>query len=812
MLSRCRVLDLTDERGLLCGQILADLGADVIQVEPPGGSTARRIGPHYKDDADVEHSLFWWAYTRNKRGIVLDLEDGADRDRLRALLRSSDFLIESARPGRMAELGLAYEDVARIQPGLVYVSITPFGQDGPKAHYADTDLIVMAAGGPLYLSGEADHEPVRTSVPQAHAHAGADAAVAALIAHFGRRRTGRGQHVDVSSQQSATLATMFRSLDAPLGDRPARRTSHGVRVRDVMLRTRLDARDGSVFLLPGLIPSVGRFMDRMMGWAHEEGHCDAKLLEEEWGSYAIRLAGGERTVEDYAPVDAAIEALVRDRTKAELMRAAVERKLLIAPVFGIDEIVESEQLAARDFVREVEHPAQRTSFRYPGPFARFARTPIRYRQAPPRLGEHRAEALLEERPAGPASPAPEAAAGLPLEGVKILDLFWVLAGPGATRMLADFGATVVHVESTNRIDTIRTVGPYHDRVPGPENTGAFQSTNAGKLCVTLDLAREDALEVVRDLARWADVVTESFTPGVVEALGLDYASLSALKPDLIMISSCLMGQTGPLRSYAGFGNLAAAVTGFHPLAGLPGRVPTGPFAAYTDFIAVRYNAAAILAALEHRAHTGEGQYIDQSQAEAALHFLAPAFLDYTVNGRAGGPVGNADPQMVPHGVYPARGDDRWVALAVRDTADWQELCGAIERPDLAADAELETRRGRRARSDEIDAAVGAWTAARDPAESERVLQARGVPAHAVLDTSDLYADAQLAHRGHYVEIPHPLHGTTTIEGARFRLSESAAQRPEHGLTYGCHNHEVLAGILAYDEARIAALEESGALR
>ena len=284
--------------------------------------------------------------------------------------------------------------------------------------------------------------------------------------------------------------------------------------------------------------------------------------------------------------------------------------------------------------------------------------------------------------------------------------------------------------------------------------------------------------------------------------GLDPQSLRTLKPELIVISSCLMGQTGPWRDFTGFGNLAASVTGFQQLASWPGRPPSGPFGAYTDFIAVRYNAAAILAALEHRERTGEGQYIDQSQAEAAVHFLAPAFLDYTVNGRVQEACGNEDGELFPHGVYPAAGEDRWIAIAARDDRDWEALCAVIERPDLVS------QRGER---EEVEAAIASWTREREATDAEDALQARGVPAHAALDTPGLHADAQLRHREHFVEIEHEIYGSTTIESSRLRMSESRARRPERAVTFGRDNRYVLETLLGYSPERIAGLAERGVL-
>ncbi len=810
MLAGLRVLDLTNERGLLCGQILADLGADVILIEPPGGCSARRLGPFHKDERDPERSLFFWAYARGKRGVVLDLESESGRARLRRLARNADFLIESEPPGRMRELGLDYESLARENPALVHVSISPFGQDGPKARYAATDLIVMASGGPLFLTGDGDRAPLRVSAPQAFHFAAAEAAVAALVAHAERERSGLGQHVDVSAQQAVGLATLFRILDAPWGQTPAGRVSGGLQLGKLFMRMRFETRDGWVVLGPGFLPSTGPFLTRLVQWLSEERLlADERFLGEDWGSYGVRMLFGQIEPEHWSPVDAALESLFATRTNLELLREAVSRKLLVAPYLTADDIERLEHFRERDFPRELEH-APGLRVRYPGPFARFARSPIRYDRIAPRLGEHTAEVFSEAREARVRAPR-EGPRALPLEGVKVLDLFWVLAGPASSRVLAEYGATVVHVESTRRLDTIRTIPPYKGAVPGPENSGAVQGANAGKLGVTLDLAHADARPVIESLVRWADVVTESFAPGVVARIGLDYESLRKLKPDLIMISSCLMGQTGSLRGFAGFGNLAASVTGFQLFAGWPDRAPSGPAGAYTDYIAARYNAIAILAALEHRRRTGEGQYIDQSQAEAAFHFLTPELLDYSLHGRTRTRVGNDDLEMFPHGVFPARGADRWVAIAVRDQADWRAFCEALGRPDWRDDAALASADARRAHCTRIDEAISAWTGTRDAGAIEAELQARGVPAHAVLDMPGLYADVQLRARGHFVDLPHPIHGTATIEASRSRLSHTPARTPERALTFGCDNRRVLGELLGFSDEAIAALEAKGVL-
>ncbi|MDP9237011.1 MAG: CoA transferase [Chloroflexota bacterium] len=806
MLSPYRVLDLTDERGLLCGQILADLGADVIAVEPPGGSSARRIGPFAGDEPDPERSLHWWAYARNKRGITLDLDTDDGREKLRQLVAGADFLIESAAPGEMAARGLGYDDLAAVNPALVYVSITPFGQDGPKAHYAATDLTVLAAGGVLVMQGDEDRPPVRVSVPQAWVHAGAEAAGAALIAHHERVRSGRGQHVDVSAQRAVLLATFSSPLFVPLGQlRKGTRSSGGERRGPLVFRSVFEARDGYVF-----ITRTARLMEHI----HAEGLCDTATRDKDWPGFPRRLDSGEDPPEELARVTSIIETFAKTRTKDELLRLALEHRLLIAPVAGIDELAASEQLAARDYWRPPDHVESPSALRHPGPFARFSATPIAYRRRAPALGEHDDEVLRELAPL-PATRAAGArsdgAAGSPLAGVKVLDLMWVAAGPVATRVLADYGATVVRTESSRRIDVARGMAPMHGGQPGPENSGQYQNFNAGKLGLTLDLTSEAGRAVIQDLVRWADVVTESFSSKVMRAWGLDYVSLRKVKPDVIMLSSCLMGQSGPLSAYAGFGFMAAALAGFYGLTGWPDRAPAGPYLAYTDTIAPRFTVAAILAALDHRRRTGEGQYIDLSQLESSLHFLAPALLDYSVNGRVQTRDGNRDPQMAPHGVYPAAGDDRWVAIAVTDDAAWARLCDAIGREELAEDARYATLAGRLEHHDELDAIVSAWTRERDMSAAEAMLQAHGVAASAVQHSRELYDDAQLWHRGHFVQLEHEVHGTTWVEGSRFRLSRTPARIERAAPTFGRDNFYVLETILGYDADRIAELAAAGVL-
>jgi len=396
MLSPYRVLDLTNERGLLCGQILGDLGADVVQVEPPGGSPARSIGPFYGGEAHPDRSLFWWAYNRNKRAVTLDLDSARGRELFLRLVRSADFLIESDEPGRMAARGLGYDDLATANPGLIYVSITPFGQEGPKAHYAATDLTVWAAGGPLALAGDYDRPPVRVSVPQAFLHGCADAAVGALVALFARHATGRGQHVDVSAQHSVTQATFGATLYKPLGLAQGHRVSGGITYGPLTMRWVYPAKDGyvSVSLLFG--SAAGPMTHRLMAYICEEGFCDEATRDKDWDGYYELVFSGREPVEEFERVKQVVESFTKTRTKAELLRAALDRGLLIAPIVTVDEVAASEQLAARAYWRDLEHAELGARVRYPGPFVQFSETPIAYRLRPPCVGEHNRDVFVDE--------------------------------------------------------------------------------------------------------------------------------------------------------------------------------------------------------------------------------------------------------------------------------------------------------------------------------------------------------------------------------------------------------------------------------
>ena len=813
MLSGYRVLDLSDERGQLAGQTLTDLGAEVILVEPPGGSRSRRVGPFVDGhEGDPENSLWFWSYNRGKRSIVLDLDDATDRDRLLDLAATADLVIDSAEPGVMAGRGLAYDDLAAINPGLVHTSITAFGQTGPKASWQATDLTIAAAGMHMAMMGDLDRPPLRVPLDQAFLHASAEAAAASLIALRERKLSGRGQHVDVSAQQCILQATQSYCLAHPLGGAPVQRGSGAVSLGPFNVRLRSQAADGYVSNTILFGEAIAPFSQRLFEWIHAEGECSDEDLDFPWVDFPMEVMAGNIPPSEYDRIQDVAEAFTATRTKAHLLEEALKRRLLLVPITTVEDVVNEPQYEAREFWRHIEMPSVDGPIRVPGPLAKYSATPLVIESPPPTIGAD-TEALLADtsrRPEVAVDGVEPDRTGQPLEGLKILDFMWVMAGPASTRVLADQGATVVRIESSIRVETARTIGPFINDEGGAENSGLFNNMNAGKLGITLDVNNPASRRVIEDLVQWADVVTESYSPKAMKAWGLDYESLKAIKPDLIMASTCLFGQSGPLSSLAGFGTMGASMSGFYAMTGWPDRDPAGVAGAYTDYIAPKYLTAALLAALEHRDRTGEGQYIDMSQAEASMAFLTPAVLDYVVNDRQAPSPGNRHPQMAPHGAFPtATGDgeeQQWLTIAITDDDRWQALCQHADLGDELAGLDLA---GRKAREDELEATIGAWTMKHDGYQLQEQLQAAGIAAHMVQASSELVDDPQLVHRQHFREVAHADHGTFWVEGPRFSMSRSTTDISDAGPSLGQHTFDVLLGILGYDDetlGEVAAAE------
>ena len=812
-LTGCRVLDLTGELGWLCGKILADLGADVVKVEPPGGDPGRE-GPA------------WQAWNAGKRGVRLDVEREDGRRTLLGLAARADVLLESFPPGHLDRLGLGWTALHAANPGLVLTSITPYGQEGPLAGTPASDLELMAASGALSLAGDPDRPPVRISQPQAAAWTSAHAALGTLLAFHHSRNTGEGQRVDVSAQASLLPAivhaplfwTLLRQIPQRAGPFLTGRNVHGAALRNVW-----PCRDGYVtFALYG--GGAGRHSNRaLVEWMAERDAAPDFLLELDWDSFAVTTA--ER--DEIDRVQDAIGAFFLTLTKREFYAGAVERRLLGYEVATVADIATNEQLAARNVWQDlggVPHPTG---------WARFDGRPARLTRPAPRLGEHDAELLaqgvggrlphedaggrLPNEDAGPErvvaggsteDGGPQAA----LAGLRVVELGAFAAGPHVGKHLAEHGAEVVHVETRTRPDGFRTnYPPFKDDKPGLERAGMFAMTHNDKLGVTLNLKTQDGVELCRRLIARADVVIENFTPGTLRGLGLDPAQLLEDNPRLVLLSTCNQGQTGPHAKHAGFGTHLTAMSGFIQLTGWPDRAPSLLWGPYIDYVAVAYGAVAILAALERRRTTGRGCHIDLSQYETGLQFLGPALHDYFTTGRVADRDGNRDPSAAPHGVYLCRADgrERWVALSVHDDGEWARLVDALGRPEWARAPELATATGRRRAQDELEGRLAAWTSALTREEVVAALRAHGVHVAPVQDMADIAEDPQLAVRQAWRPVEHPVIGTYPAVGPSYLLSATPAEIRRPAFLLGEHNREVFCGLLGLSEESYAEGEAAG---
>ena len=800
MLSHYRILDLTDDRGHFAGFLFAQLGADVIAVEPPDGQRSRFLPPFAADTHDGEFSLQHWSYNRGKRSVIID-----DQETLVELARTADVLIECGA------FDIDLEGLREVNPSLVTVSMSNFGQDGPKSEWVGTDLTLSAAAGPMSLNGHRDRPPVRISAPQVWVNAASEAACAALIALTERKVSGFGQHVDVSAQEAMILTAQGWMAPSLCDNPPAQRTGGGFELLGMVeFRFVYECSDGYVTItfLPGVL--VGSFTNRLLEWVRNEGHLDEDLNDIDWTDLLT-----DRPLEEVASItDRTSRCLAKallPYSKDHLFSMAQQDKLLLVPVITPSDVLETPHYTERKFWDEVEMPQIRRKVRFPGPWAHGDTIGLKRLGRPPKLGEHTEEVLSEVPQIRTFDGDLKPPSQLPFEGLTVLDFTWVYAGPFATRMLGYYGARVIRVESQTRPDQVRTSGLSRDPEDpdGPENSQQWHSINAHKESLQLNLKAPEARQVVLDLAAKSDIVVNAFSAGVLDRVGLSPAELLEVNPRLIICSTTLFGQTGPLSPIPGFGNMGAATGGYYELTGWADRLPAGPFLAYTDATSPRLTAALLMAALDHRERTGEGMILDFSQAEGGIHFLTEAMLDQEVNGYAQTRIGNADRWMAPHSVYQCANeqDDQWVAIACENDDQWASLASIVGCLDLA-DLGLTQRQER---EEDLDSILQSWCSSRSPSEITDLLQSVGVPVHQVQNSPEIVSDGQLIHRSHFVEVPHDVYESTWVEQYGFRLSRSDGTPNRSGPLWGEHNFQILSDLLGYDGDAIADLVIAGVL-
>jgi crotonobetainyl-CoA:carnitine CoA-transferase CaiB-like acyl-CoA transferase len=776
LLAGIRVVDLAGEPAAIAGRVLADLGAEVVLVEPPGGHPLR---------ADTHR---WAAWAAGKRAIEVS---GTDDPRIDGLLADAHVVLTT--PGFPGVL----EVDERRAPQAVWLSVTPFGLTGPRASWRASDLGVLASSGNMYPTGNPERPPVRSTEPSGYAHTGGEAAFAVLSALW----TGYPHRIDLSMQECVEVANMAFPAGFPkTGMRGKRLGPQSQRTREIWPTS-----DGWVSF--GLRGGKARIptLEMITKLVAADGIDASALGAQDWREWNSNHAPEEvlRAIEQ------PIAEYFSRHTMRELYEHACETNLMLAPANSPREILASKQLEARDFFVPLDGVA-----RFPGPFVQIRSHDGEAAAAGPRAPAPRraaAEAAFTDRERRPSNDAWSPGRGA-WDGVHILELGSGAAGPIATRYFAEHGATVLRVESGSRPDFLRVYALGPDNPHGLEGAPMYDGLNVGKRNVALNLKHPDAVALVRRLVvEWADAVAENYAPRAMKGFGLDYDTLAALKPDLVMISACLNGQTGPHKDYPGFGGQGAALSGYNWVTGWPDLEPVGPYATITDSLAPRYVAAALAAGLHYRARTGRGVSLDVSQVEAGTWTLSPWLLAAERDGVIGTRDGNRSALAVPHGAFPCRDEgevgDRWVAIACWSDDEWARLAAIIG----VDDPSFGTLEARRARVDEVEAALAAWTRDRARAEVSELLQAEGIEAVPVQDFGDVYHDEQLAARGHFVCLTHPFMGPGDYERNGVRLSEAPGGYERSGPTLGQDNDWVLGELLGLSPEEQQHLRAEGAV-
>ncbi|MBI4299308.1 MAG: CoA transferase [Chloroflexi bacterium] len=789
-LGHLRVLELPGVTGLHLGKILADMGADVIKVEPPEGDFARSVGPFYKDMPHPEGSLYFLNFNTNKRSIVIDLTSQEGQRLFRRLVATADVVIESFQPGYLDSLGLGYKELSRLNPGLVTTSITPFGQTGPYKDFVGTDLIAQAMGGLMYIQGDDTKAPCVQPCDQAYQLACTHATYATLAALNYRRRSGRGQHVDVSLQdiEAHLLYTICRyafslEINRRVGNQSTGGGPNGY-------YTCQDGRDVSVsMIMPHQWKSFKEWMDNEI------------LKDPIWDDRDHRRENPE-------VLPAIVQEFIGRFDREEFVREAQKKRLPVIPINNLEDVVTDPQNRTRgDFFIKSAHPYI-GEYRHPGAPYRFTETPWKIRRPAPLLGQHKDE-ILQELKNGPRVKIVKGSNGrrsnkgdLPLAGVRIADFTRIWAGPLGTRYLADLGAEVIRLETNTFLDTGR----------GRAVEVGFPDRNRSKLSVSVDFKTPEGRDLVKRLVQVSDIVIDNFASGVLERRGLGYEELKKWKPDIIMISMPGFGNKGPYADYVAFGAEMMAVTGLTYLWGYADSPQVARSKVYyTDYASGAIAACCMMIALECRNQTGKGQHIELAQSEAATTTMGVGLLDYLVNGKNWEPLGNRNFTAAPHGAYPCRGDDQWCAIACWTQDHWERLCKVAGKLPWTSDPRFATQESRWKNQDALDAAIGSWTKEYTPYQMMHMLQRNRVPAGVVQSGEQLFHDIHLRARNFIVPIEHcPPEGTMWHTSVNVNLSETPGRvRGLHAL--GQDNDYVFGEILGLSKDEVARLTEKKVL-
>ncbi len=779
-------------------KLMADLGAEVIKVEEPGGDHARQWGPFPQGTVDPERSGLFLYLNTNKQSMTLDLH--TDKDTLTRLIAWADLLVHNYPAAQMAELGLDYSAFRAINPRLVMCSLTPFGLTGPHKNYRAYELTVTHGGGWAWLSpggsDRPDLPPLKAAGHQADFQGGLAATTVAMAAYYRALQTGEGEHIDLSSQAYVASFLEHHFISYTFLGRVTSRL--GKRLQDPW--GIFECQDGSIFVAVAEEDQWRRLLE-LMG-------------NPEWGA-SPQFRNSIQRFKNQDELKPHLRAWFKQWRVQDLFHAGQAKRICFAPVLDMAQLAKQEQLQARRFFVDVPHPRAGTLTHLGAPYE--LREPWwQVRRPAPLLGEHNEE-VLQALPNGAVSPQPNTQhpapstiqPRLPLAGIRVADFSWVWAGPFCTMHLAHLGAEVIKIESQAHLDLTRRLPFYPPDVePGVNRCPLFNQWSQGKKSILLNLTKEEGVALAKELIKKSDVVVENFATGVLERLGLGYDELKKIKPDIIMASISGYGHSGPQRNYMAYGPAIPPVTGLSSLTGYVGSPPQEVGLSYGDPNSGITAAAAICAALAARHRTGQGQYIDVSLLESVAALVPEGWMDYAMNGAQPLRSGNRDPWMSPHNCFRCAGEDEWVTVACGAEEEWQALCQAIGQPQLATDERFRTARARKTNEDALEQLLTGWTSTRDKWDVTRTLQAVGVAAFPTMTSKDIAEDPHLEARGFFSRLAHPELGARTHTGIPWLLTNTPNGVRAPAPLLGQDTDQVMQDVLGYAAQEIAQLKEA----
>ncbi len=785
-------VDLSDLKGQLCGRLLADLGMEMIKIEPPEGDPVRRLKPLWKDRENKELSLLFAHLNAGKKSVVLDYHRKENRHRLVPLIERADVLIESFVPGFLDSLNLGYRELSKINPALVMVSITGFGQTGPRSRFACADIVAYAMSGLMSIAGSPALPPCKPPETQAYYFGSLMAALGVVAALHKRERTRQGDWVDISIQESLATQEHLIRLCANEGNVIKRQGSQHAQIAPAKIFPCLD---GYVYLYV----SRRHWKKLLEVWPDHPKELDEPSLVAD----PVRCAKASFVNEQ-------VERFTRCYGKEELTAFLQSHGIPCVPVNKPKEFLLDEHVQSRSLLSSVAHPDFGEVPVLGPPFLLNGIRP--YTSPPPALGQHQEEldiAVGIRRTNSPQLTPIER--GAPLSGLRILSFDQVLAGPYGMTLLAEMGAEVIKVESRRGgLDLFRFFGTSQD----PDLSPRFFEFNRNKQSVTLNLKSTEGPDIIKSLARHCDAVMDNFSVRVMPSLGLDHTSLARVKPEIVTLRMPGLGCTGPKSSYVTLGTNISALTGLTYLWNYPNVVdpPVGSQTVWPDYVSGVFAAVLVVAATLYQKRSAKGTFVDLSQAEAAAYMIGASLLQSHLSDEELRPMGNGSFNAAPQGCYPCRGEDRWCVISIENDLQWPILITIIGREDLCHDERFTTLRRRLEHQSEIDDLVAAWTRERDCYEIMTLLQQSGIPCGVVQNGADLLRDEHLRARSFIIDRVSPNLGNITLPRFPIRFTNSSVEPNWKFPALGRDNAAVFGNIVGMTANQIDELEDKDILK